>query len=209
MNNCGMMRSFGRLGDRSSGDGGSMSMNISVVSVGRVGIGRNIFGMCLFGIPMSGQFMSLFVSAFTVIFTFLRLCWEQIKFHINSFGSPPNFCHSEKKTLTTACSMDNLSSSSLKLFENVVSLYEFVLTKPVNLCCRGMIGVKAGEGIGVGNSRMGDRHLFTFDDGTSNKMVGFGFSKLLLLLELVWLATVVLCAFNGSKTGTSIDTFGK
>lgn len=78
MNNCGMMRSFGRFGDRSSGVGGSMSMNISVVSVGRVGIGRSIFGICLFGIPMSGQFMSLFVSAFTVTLTFLRLCCDHI-----------------------------------------------------------------------------------------------------------------------------------
>lgn len=119
------------------------------------------------------------------------------------------FDRRKKATLTIACSIDSRSSSSLKLVENVVSLYEFVLTKPVNLCCRGMIGVKAGEGIGVGNSRMGERHLFTFDDGTSNKIVGFGFSKLLLLHELVWLAAVVLCAFNGSKTGTSIDTFGK
>lgn len=61
-------------------------------------------------------------------------------------------------------------------------LYECVLTKPVNRCCRGMIGVKAGDGIGVGNSRMGDRHLFALDDGTSNKMVGFGLSKLLVAL---------------------------
>lgn len=76
-------------------------------------------------------------------------------------------------TLTIACSMDKRSSSSLKLVENVGSLYEFDLTKPVNLCWRGMIGVKAGDGIGVGNSRMGERHLFTFDDGTSNKIVGF------------------------------------
>lgn len=113
-------------------------------------------------------------------------------------------------TLTIACSIDSRSSSSLKLVENVVSLYGLVLTKPVNRCCRGMIGVKAGEGMGVGNSRMGERHLFTFDDGTSNRMVGFVLSKLLLLLHaLVWLAADALCAFNGSKTGTSMDTFGK
>lgn len=74
MNNCGMMRSLGRFGERSSGVGGSMSMNISVISVGRVGIGRNICGIFRLGMPMSGQFMSLFVSAFTVTFTFLRLC---------------------------------------------------------------------------------------------------------------------------------------
>lgn len=73
-NNWGMMRSLGRFGERSSGVGGSMSMNISATSVGRVGIGRNIFGIFRFGIPMSGQLMSLLVSAFTVTFTFLRFC---------------------------------------------------------------------------------------------------------------------------------------
>lgn len=106
--------------------------------------------------------------------------------------------------LTSIRSIANFSSSSLKLVENVVVslLYEFVEAKPENLCCLGIIGVKAGDGIGVGNSRMGERHLFTFD-GTSSKIVG-GFKALLLALLVV-----DLCAFNGSRTGTSIETFGK
>lgn len=42
----------------------------------------------------------------------------------------------------------------------------------MNLCGieRDIIGVKAGDGIGVGNSLMGDRHLFALV-GTSNKIV--------------------------------------
>lgn len=36
---------------------------------------------------------------------------------------------------------------------------------------RGMIGVKAGDGLGVGSSRIGDKHLLIFP-GTSSKIVG-------------------------------------
>lgn len=105
---------------------------------------------------------------------------------------------------TSMRSIDSFSSSSLKLVENLVSLHCRFVAKPVNFCWRGIIGVKAGDGIGVGNSRIGDRHLFIFD-GTSSKMVGFGCNRLLLadVFELD------LCALSGSSTGTSIDTFGK
>lgn len=43
------------------------------------------------------------------------------------------------------------------------------------------MGVKAGDGIGVGSSRIGDRHLFVFELGTSSKIVG-GFNELLFVL---------------------------
>jgi hypothetical protein len=59
-------------------------------------------------------------------------------------------------------------------------------------CGRGMIGVMAGEGIGVGISLIGDKHLFPLD-GISSKIVG-GCNKL----------GVVLCALIWSSTGTSI-----
>lgn len=52
MNSCGMIRSFGRLGDFGrppSGVGGSTSILISGVSSGRVGIGRKIGGVFRFG----------------------------------------------------------------------------------------------------------------------------------------------------------------
>lgn len=52
MKSCGIIRSFGRLGDfgRSpSGVGGSTSIFTSGVSIGRVGIGRNNGGVFLFG----------------------------------------------------------------------------------------------------------------------------------------------------------------
>lgn len=75
--------------------------------------------------------------------------------------------------------------------------------KPVKRCGRDMIGVKAGDGMGVGSSRIGDKHLFVFELGTSSKIVG-GFNELVLAL-LVF----DLCAFNGSKTGTSMETLGK
>lgn len=57
-----MMRSFGRLGERSSGVGGWISMKIAGASVGRVGIGRRICGIFRFGIPISGQCASLHIS---------------------------------------------------------------------------------------------------------------------------------------------------
>lgn len=64
-----------------------------------------------------------------------------------------------------------------------------------------MTGVRAGDGIGVGSSLIGDKHLFVFEFGTSSKIVG-GFNELLhVLLE------VDLWAFSGSKTGTSIEIF--
>lgn len=47
-----------------------------------------------------------------------------------------------------------------------------------------MIGVKAGDGMGVGSSRIGDRHLFVFELGTSSKIVG-GFNVLLFVLLVV------------------------
>lgn len=65
-----------------------------------------------------------------------------------------------------------------------------------------MIGVKAGDGMGVGSSRIGDRHLFVFELGTSSKIVG-GFNVLLFVLLVV-----DLWAFNGSKTGTSMEMLG-
>lgn len=64
-----------------------------------------------------------------------------------------------------------------------------------------MIGVSAGDGMGVGSSRIGERHLLILL-GISSKIVG-GFRRLVLLL------VVVLCAFSGSRTGTSIDVLGK
>lgn len=75
--------------------------------------------------------------------------------------------------------------------------------KPVKRCGRDIMGVKAGDGMGVGSSRIGDKHLFVFELGTSSKMVG-GFNELALALLVV-----DLCAFNGSKTGTSMETLGK
>lgn len=56
--------------------------------------------------------------------------------------------------------------------------------------------------MGVGNSRIGDRHLFVFELGTSSKIVG-GFNELLLVLLVddLW-------AFNGSNTGTSMEMLG-
>lgn len=75
--------------------------------------------------------------------------------------------------------------------------------KPVKRCGRDMIGVKAGDGMGVGSSRIGDKHLFVLELGTSSKIVG-GFNELALVLLVV-----DLCAFNGSKTGTSMETLGK
>lgn len=73
----------------------------------------------------------------------------------------------------------------------------------MNFCGRDMIGVNAGDGMGVGSSRIGDRHLVVFVLGTSSSIVG-GFNEppLLLLADDLW-------AFNGSNTGTSIETFGK
>lgn len=41
----------------------------------------------------------------------------------------------------------------------------------MNLCGRFITGVKQGEGIGVGISRIGDRHLLMLL-GISNKMLG-------------------------------------
>lgn len=82
--------------------------------------------------------------------------------------------------LTSIRSTESFSSSSLKLLEKCRSLCK----KPENLCGRDMIGVKAGDGMGVGNSRMGDRHLFEFELGTSSKIVG-GFNALLFVLLVV------------------------
>lgn len=61
--------------------------------------------------------------------------------------------------------------------------------------------MSAGDGIGVGISRIGDRHLLIFD-GISNRIDG-AFNKLLLLPEL--LLDDDLCAVYESITGTSID----
>lgn len=82
--------------------------------------------------------------------------------------------------LTSMRSTEIFSSSSLKLWEKCRSLCK----KPENLCGRDMIGVKAGDGIGVGSSRMGDKHLFVFELGTSSKIVG-GFNVLLFVLLVV------------------------
>lgn len=65
-----------------------------------------------------------------------------------------------------------------------------------------MIGVKAGDGMGVGISRIGLKHLLMFD-GISSKIDG-GFSRL-LLLPLLLLADDDLCAEYESMTGTSMD----
>lgn len=55
MNNCGIIKLFGRFGDfgdRSSGVGGSMPICMSVEIVGLVGNGRSNGGVFLFGIPI-------------------------------------------------------------------------------------------------------------------------------------------------------------
>lgn len=65
-----------------------------------------------------------------------------------------------------------------------------------------MIGVSAGDGIGVGISRIGDKHLLMFD-GISSRIDG-GFNRLLLLPLLV-LAADDFCAAYESMTGTSIE----
>lgn len=62
--------------------------------------------------------------------------------------------------------------------------------------------MSAGDGMGVGISRIGDKHLLIFD-GISNKIDG-GFNKL-LLLPLLLLAVDDLCAEYESMTGTSIE----
>lgn len=62
-----------------------MSTNISAENVGRVGIGRSNDDVCLCGIPMSGQLISLLVSAFTVTITFFRLFCKLIIFIINIY----------------------------------------------------------------------------------------------------------------------------
>lgn len=65
-----------------------------------------------------------------------------------------------------------------------------------------MIGVSAGEGIGVGSSRIGDRHFVVLELGTSSSIVDefnvFPFAVF----------TSGLCALNESNTGISIETFG-
>lgn len=72
----------------------------------------------------------------------------------------------------------------------------------MNFCGRDMIGVNAGDGIGVGSSRIGDRHFVVFVLGTSSSIVGgFNVPPLVLFANGLW-------AFNGSNTGTSIETFG-
>lgn len=40
-------------------------------------------------------------------------------------------------------------------------------------CGRGMIGVRHGDGIGVGNSLIGDKHLLMFPGISSNIVGGF------------------------------------
>lgn len=86
--------------------------------------------------------------------------------------------------------MDNGSSWNIGLFDR---------------CGLGIIGVSAGEGMGVGSSWMGDRHLLTPLDGISRRIVG-GCSKFDVEEEAddVPLPGDDLCAFNASNTGTSI-----
>lgn len=60
---------------------------------------------------------------------------------------------------------------------------------------RGIIGVIAGLGIGVGNSLIGDKHLLILF-GISNRIVG-GHKRFVL-------DEVALCADTLSMTGTSI-----
>lgn len=65
---------------------------------------------------------------------------------------------------------------------------------------RGMIGVNAGDGIGVGISLIGDRHLLLIPLlGISSRMVG-GCNCVVVVVVVV-----VLCAaLRASSTGTSI-----
>lgn len=77
-------------------------------------------------------------------------------------------------------SMESFSSSSLKLLGKCRSLCK----KPENRCGRDIIGVSAGDGMGVGSSRIGERHLFVFELGTSSKIVG-AFNELLFALLVV------------------------
>lgn len=65
-----------------------------------------------------------------------------------------------------------------------------------------MIGVSAGDGMGVGISRIGDKHLLIFDGISSN--IDGGFNRL-LLLPLLLLFDDDLCALSESRTGTSME----
>lgn len=65
-----------------------------------------------------------------------------------------------------------------------------------------MIGVSAGDGMGVGISLIGDKHLLMFDGISSN--IDGGFNRL-LLLPLLLLAVDDLCALSESRTGTSME----
>lgn len=97
------------------------------------------------------------------------------------------------------------SSISLQLMEmfgisiDILSSLLSASSKLDDAALRRIIGVSAGEGIGegngVGNSRIGERHLLIVL-GISKRIVG-GCKKLLPPLE-------DLCALNGSRTGTSM-----
>ena len=69
-------------------------------------------------------------------------------------------------------------------------------------CGLGMIGVNAGDGIGVGISRMGERHLLLIV-GISSSIVG-GCNRFDDEDVDEDDVVVVLCAFRTSSTGTSM-----
>lgn len=86
-----------------------------------------------------------------------------------------------------------LSSSSLNVTE-IVSSSRTCDDLPMVRWGRGIIGVNAGDGIGVGNSRIGDKHLFILP-GISRRIVG-GWRRF-------WVGAD-LCALIASSTGTSM-----
>lgn len=91
---------------------------------------------------------------------------------------------------------------SLSLLGNVLSMNNDC-EYPENLCGRerDIIGVKAGEGTGVGSSLIGDKHLFVFD-GTSSKIV------VLFNVEFIVVLVDDLYAFPVSELGSSMDMLG-
>ena len=92
-----------------------------------------------------------------------------------------------------------LSSSSLKSAPDDGSSWNMGL---LERCGLGMIGVNAGDGIGVGISRMGERHLLLIV-GISSSIVG-GCNRFDDEDVDEDDVVVVLCAFRTSSTGTSM-----
>lgn len=148
---CGMIRLFGRLGDFGdlcSGVGGSTSIRILVANDagGRFGIGLSNGGVCLFGIGTSAMLASF---SFTMTFTKSPLFWTfrnenkmEMETAINETrNATSNKCKAKhlnvcvfrftigftfafalESALTSMCSMESFSSSSLKLWEKCRSL---------------------------------------------------------------------------------------